>query len=317
MALAVLVAYLPNQGDAGSYIDRALSRYFEQVLSRSIVAEGPPPLPSPEGAFEADLPPLARELVGGTLEDARLLGQRLAEFHLALASITDDPAFAPEPFTTLYQRSLYQSLRSQARKGFELLRKRRKDLPETVREEAQRLLDREEELLVRAREITEARITARKTRDHGDLKLSQILVTGGDLFLIDLEGDPSRPLSDRRRKRSPWRDVACMVRSFHAAAFLALEHGRIRPEDARALRPWAYAWRFWVSTAFVRSYREVAGTGQFLASEPAHNRLLLEHYLIKRIMQELRTELSGTVTSRVQVPIEGLRQLLDWQAART
>src|SRR5439155_21698927 len=101
--------------------------------------------------LEEDLPATAQEFIGPYLESARLLGQRTAELHVALAVAPDEPNFAPEPFTTLYQRSLYQSMRSQARKVFEQLRKRVKDLPEAAQEDAKSLLGREEELLKRVR----------------------------------------------------------------------------------------------------------------------------------------------------------------------
>jgi maltose alpha-D-glucosyltransferase/alpha-amylase len=312
VALAILEAFVPNQGDAWRYTANALGRYYEHVLTRPGGAEGgPPPMRAPNDALAGELPPLARELVGGTIEDVRQLGRRVAEFHLALASVVDDPAFTPEPFTSLFQRSLYQSFRSQARKALETLRRRAKDLPEAAREDANNLLAREDEVLAAARKIYETKIAAQRTRSHGDLHLGQILVTGGDLVIIDLEGDARRPLSERRRKLSPLRDVASLMRSFHYAAFVALEHGRIRPEDARALRPWAYAWRFWVSTAFVRAYLEVAETGSFLPQDPGQRRLLLEFYLMKRAIYELRAELL-TGLDRVRIPMEGLLQILDW-----
>jgi maltose alpha-D-glucosyltransferase/alpha-amylase len=311
LTLAVLAAFIPNQGDAWRYTAHALGRYYEQVLTRPGGAGEAPSLQTNTDPLDSELPPLAQELVGGTLDDARLLGRRIAEFHVALASVTDDPAFAPEPFTSLYQRSLYQSLRSQTRKTFELLRKRRKELPEAAREDAQHLLERENEILEVARRIYEVKITAQQTRSHGDLHLGQILVTGKDVFLIDLEGDARRSLSDRRRKRSPLRDVASMVRSFHYAAFLALEHGHIRPEDARTSRPWGFAWRYWVSTTFIRAYLEVAGSASFLPQDRGQLRLLLEYYLLRRAAQELRSELLADL-NRVRIPVEGLLQFLDW-----
>jgi maltose alpha-D-glucosyltransferase/alpha-amylase len=311
--LAVLEGFVPNQGDAWHYTLDALGRYYEQALTQQAAGQD---LPLPRQAVlslaEADVPPAVQELLGPSLEAARLLGQRTAEFHLALASVPDDPDFAPEPFTALYQRSLYQSLRSQARQALEQLRKRLPDLPEGVRPDARQLLDREGELLRRARQVFECRITAQRTRCHGDYHLAQVLSTGKDFVIIDLEGDVSRPLSDRRRKRSPLRDVGGMLRSFHYAAVIAMRRGSIRPEDIPSLGPWAQFWRLWVSASFLKAYLAEAGAGSFLPRDRQELETLLDYYLLKRATNELRGDLSNR-PERVEVPLRGLLELLDAQ----
>jgi maltose alpha-D-glucosyltransferase/alpha-amylase len=228
---------------------------------------------------------------------------------LALASDPNDPAFAPEPFTTLIQRSHYQSLRSQARQALELLRKRLKELPDELRGPAQEVLDREADLLDRARAILGRRIAAQRTRGHGDYHLGQLLFTGRDFVVIDFEGESSRPLSDRRRKRSPLRDVASMLRSFDYATQRALSDGGLRPEDAARLGPWARLWHLWVSVEFVRSYLAAADGAVFLPADRAEVGLLLDFHLLKRAVNELRAELASH-SPLVRVPLQGLRQLL-------
>src|SRR5947199_2289952 len=185
MNLAVLHEYVPHQSDGFCYCQDVLSRYFEQALTRHARGEKPPVAArSPDRAtqqlelIDKEIPSLAQELIGPTLEVARLLGQRTAEMHLALASRPDDPDFAPEPFGTLYQRSLYQSLRSLARQAFVLLRKRQSELPEEVRGEARKLLDREDALLLRIRAVYEHKINAQRIRCHCDYKLREVLWTG-------------------------------------------------------------------------------------------------------------------------------------------
>src|SRR5262249_49187432 len=147
------------------------------------------------------------------LEFARLLGQRTAELHLALASVPEDPAFAPEPFTIMYQRSLYQSARTQARQVLDFLSKHLPELPGETHAAAQHLLALEGEILKRARRILEHKITALRIRCHANYHLGEVLFTGKDFVLTDFEGDPLRSGSDRRRKRSGLRDVASMLRS--------------------------------------------------------------------------------------------------------
>src|SRR5262249_51252468 len=159
-------------------------------------------------------------------------------------------------------------------------------------EDAQKALAYEPDLLERLRSIFKHKIDAMRIRCHGDYHLGQVLYTGKDFVILDLEGDPSRPLSDRRRKRSPLRDVAGMLRSFHFASAFALDRGKIRPEDAPALEPWARLWRRWASVAFVRAYLAAAGPGCFLPRARAELGVLLEYSLVKRVINELRYQLN-------------------------
>ena len=214
---------LRNSGDAWTYTLDALDQYLEQVAARPQGAErvSEPDKPLLELIAE-DPPPLAHELVGSYMESARLLGQRTAELHLALASDHLNADFAPEPFSVLYQRSIYQSMRNIAGRAFQLLRKSSKALPEEVRGQVKAVVDLEAEVTKRFRSIIERKIVSMRIRIHGDFHLGQVLNTGKDFIIIDFEGEPARSISDRRIKRSPLRDVAGMLRSFHYAAYTAL-----------------------------------------------------------------------------------------------
>src|SRR5205085_2874760 len=147
----------------------------------------------------------------------------------------------------------YQHIRSQAVRTFQLLRRRGKG-----NADAEELLGREEEIQQRIRRILSGRITGLRIRTHGDYHLGQVLHTGNDFVIIDFEGEPSRPLSERRIKRSALRDVAGMLRSFHYAPY-AVVHGQsqgsvIRGEDAAALESGARFWHRTVSDAFLHAY---------------------------------------------------------------
>jgi maltose alpha-D-glucosyltransferase/alpha-amylase len=249
------------------------------------------------------------------LETVRLLGQRAAEMHLALAGATDDPAFAPEPFTSLYQRSLYQSLRSQARQTFVLLRRSLDELPEEARPDARRLERQEDELLKRVQAVYEHKINAQRSRCHCDFNLREVLYTGRDIVIIDFEGMPLRPQSDRRRKYTPLRDVAEMLRSFHYAALFALHDGGIRREDRPTLAPWARLWQLWTSVAFLQGYRQTPGIGALLPPTLVEQDVLLDFYLVKRALNELRYELAQGL-GRAAIPIQGLLQVLETPRAQ-
>jgi maltose alpha-D-glucosyltransferase/alpha-amylase len=310
MTLALLQGYVPHQADGWRFTRDHLGRYYEQALMRPAdAAQLQTPLP-PFLVQGDGLPPLAQEMIGSYLEAVHLLAQRTAEFHLALASAVEDPNFLPEPFTTLYQRSLYQSMRSQVRQTFELLRKRIRDLPEAIHEDAAKLLSREPDLLRRAGAVLGPKCTALRQRIHGDYHLGQVLYTGRDFVLIDLEGQTARPLVDRRRKRSPLRDVAFMLRSFQYAAYTSLQSGTTRSQDRPGLEPWARFWYGWVSVAFVQTYLETAHRAPFLPATHEELGILLDYFLLKRAVNELRHELR-TEPERVAIPLRGLWQLME------
>jgi maltose alpha-D-glucosyltransferase/alpha-amylase len=312
LTLAVLHDYVPNQGDAWHYCHDALGRYFEQALTRPERGEQ---LPLPQEPLLVlrgrEIPLLAQDVLGPMVEIARLMGQRTAELHLALASGTDDPAFVPEPFTTLYQRSLYQSLRSQTRKTFILLRRHLDELPD----EARRLEKQEEALLQRCRAIYQHKLNGPRIRCHCDLNLREILWTGRDVVLVDFEGQPFRPLSDRRRKYTPLRDVAGMLRSFHYAALCALTDGGIRREDRPTLAPWAQLWELWTSVAYLQGYSESAKAGTLLPATLEEQDMLLDFYLVKRSLNELRYELTRA-PARAVIPIQALLGVLQTPTVR-
>ena len=222
MTLAILHEYRANQGDAWVYTLDELSRYLERVQSERMqdVAELRETAELLELA-EREPPELAQETIGSYLKAIQLLGQRTAELHISLASSTD-PDFAPELFSKLYQRSLYQTMRTQARKSLDVLRRQIGKLPEQIRDAGRHILDSQSTILARFREILDQKITARRLRCHGDFHLGQVLFTGKDFVIIDFEGEPDKSIGERRIKRSPLRDVAGMIRSLHYASHATL-----------------------------------------------------------------------------------------------
>ena len=315
MTLAILQGFVPNEGDAWHYTLDILGRYFERILARPDQLEEVEPPHQPLLALaEGEIPAPIHERIGTYLELARLLGQRSAELHLALAAEKEDPAFAPEAFTPFYQRSLYQSMRNLTAEVLALLRKRLRDLPESGRAEANKVLQSEDEILRRFRAIHHRKITAMRTRIHGDYHLGQVLWTGKDFVIIDFEGEPARSLSARRIKRSPLRDVAGMLRSFQYAAYGALQNqvqrGVIPADQLPRWEPWARLWIAWVSSAFLKSYLKIAATGSFLPQDPAELAALIEAYLLEKAIYEVGYELNNR-PDWVRLPLLGIVELLE------
>jgi maltose alpha-D-glucosyltransferase/alpha-amylase len=312
--LAMLQRYEPNQGDAWEYTLNMLDRYFEQIVAQNAALEMAA-VPR-EGLFELALsepPRELAELTGFYTESARTLGRRTAQMHLALGESSQDPVFAPERFTKLYQRSLYQSMRTACRRNFSLLRRRLKHLPEAARAEATDLSGREPAILDVFRRLLDIRISAMRTRCHGDYHLGQVLYTGKDFIIIDFEGEPVRPVSERLIKRSPLRDVAGMLRSFHYASRMALQNtetrGWVQPENRTLMGSWAEYWFKWIAAVFLSEYLQVAGGGHFLPENQTARQVLLESYLLEKAVYELGYELNNR-PDWVGIPITGILQVM-------
>jgi maltose alpha-D-glucosyltransferase/alpha-amylase len=309
--LATLQTFVRNEGDAWQYSLDFLNRYFKHVLAHPTVQV--PPIPDKHLlSLLKDPPALAQETIGPYLVSAQLLGERTAGLHIALASAPDDPAFAPEPFSVLYQNSLWHAMRSSATQTFQLLRDRLKEIPDDLQVNAQKVLDSQTSITDRFRLVRNQRISGARIRCHGDYHLGQVLYTGKDFVIIDFEGEPARSLSERRIKRSPLRDVAGMIRSFHYAAHSAVL-GQSSPvpeaEESPTLERWAEFWYTWVSSSFLRSYLNAMENTQLLPNDPEQLRILFDAYVLEKAIYEIGYELNNR-PDWLKVPLEGILQLM-------
>ena len=312
VSLAILESFVPNEGDAWQYTLDSLERYFEGVLTHPTVQAPPVPQKSLLSLLK-EPPSLAKDTIGAYMASAQALGERTAELHIALASGVANADFAPEPFTFMYQTSLYQSLRGFAIRTLDQLRENLKHLPEDTREYARAVLDMEKTIIDRYNLIRRGKITASRIRCHGDYHLGQVLYTGKDFVIIDFEGEPARSLSERRLKRSPLRDVAGMIRSFHYAAHTALNKRvplQSKPEDALPLlQHWAQYWYVWVSVDFLNTYLNTVSQIGLLPEDPDKLKILLDAFLLDKALYEVGYELNNR-PDWVKVPLQGILQML-------
>ncbi|MBW3662873.1 MAG: maltose alpha-D-glucosyltransferase [Actinobacteria bacterium] len=318
--LAVLQELVPNEGDAWSQALDELGRFYEAVLSDERVIVAPPTLDRSALARGAALEDI-EDRVGPYASLVSLLGRRTAELHAALASDDEDEAFAPEPFTALHLRSVYQGMRTRARRTLQLLRRSARDITDDeTRAAVESLAKREDDVLAVFAPLKTAKLSGLRTRTHGDYHLGQVLWTGRDFTIIDFEGEPALPLGERRIKRSPLRDVAGMLRSFEYAAHVAAralqERGTLTSdEDAAAIASAADAWSAWVGAAFLRGYLEAAEGSRFLPDTADETALLLRVYLLEKTLYELTYELNNR-PDWVAIPLAGAERLLDLSSAQ-
>jgi maltose alpha-D-glucosyltransferase/alpha-amylase len=304
--IGFLQRLVPNQGDGWIWMLDELGRYYERVLtlpSDELLAFGAPgPLQLGDGEF----PPGLDEALGFSDDAAAALGRRTALMHLALAEPTDDPAFAPEPFDAGDVRALADGVRAQAATAFNRLRDILPSLPDDVVETASRALSLRSRVMAHVSTLSDVRPRCTRIRVHGDYHLGQVLRVGNDFVIIDFEGEPTRPIAERRARHSALKDVAGMLRSISYAARFALHtHLARRTGSEDRLLRWTRLWERAAHAAFMRSYRRTAGDASFVPSDEADLARLLKLYLLDKVLYELRYELDNR-PSWVRVPLAGM-----------
>ncbi|HZZ28817.1 MAG TPA: maltose alpha-D-glucosyltransferase [Pirellulales bacterium] len=316
LTLAVLNVFVPQTETAWQFALDNLSRYFEQVLTLPMER-----WPRSEGLGNQSLweiaavpsPAPIQELASGFLHAATLLGQRTAEMHKALASDPETPTFAPEVFSQLYQRSLYQSARKSAVQNLQRLKKRLSHLSPRAQQLGRQVLDQEKHVLDQLKSITSGRIVAERIRCHGDYHLGQVLYTGKDFVIIDFEGEPLRSFSERRIKCSPLQDVASMIRSFHYAAAQGFNHvavaGLHTPETTEPLKHAGTAWAISIVGTFLQAYQTTIGNAAFFPPAAKDRELLLNFYLLQKAIYEMGYELNNR-PDWVEIPLAAIIYLL-------
>ncbi|MFO0866990.1 MAG: maltose alpha-D-glucosyltransferase [Gemmataceae bacterium] len=293
LTLGILQALIPNQGDGWRHAIEELSRYYERAWARLAGPDPTPPDGRPLLALSNATPPLGiLETIATYLRAAETLGRRTAEMHRALDDSADVAAFAPEPLTVADMQSLREEILAQRRRSLASLKANLGRLSGEVAVDAQRLLDIGSAAIERLARNSDLVPHAAKTRVHGDYHLGQVLWVENDYVILDFEGEPTRPVEERRAKFSPLRDVAGMLRSYHYAAYAGLfAFTQNRPADYPKLEPWAEIWQQWVAAAFLRAYRDTAHGSSFLPTSESEFAALLRSFMLSKAFYELGYEL--------------------------
>jgi maltose alpha-D-glucosyltransferase/alpha-amylase len=307
--VALLQRFVPNEGTAWDHACAEVGRFYERILASH---EAPEPPPSPLGPLASHarqpLPPVLGETMNAYYEIARLLGTRTADMHVAFAS-SDDPAFAPEPFSSFDRRSVYQSFRNLIGRVVRELRVRRAELPAHTLTLAKEIVDREPAILERIAPLLHAGMGGQRVRIHGDYHLGQVLHTGKDFVIVDFDGDAKSTPAERQRKRSALRDVAQMLRSFRYAAYTARTGGVVREEDQARLEPWERLWTDWTHAGFLRGYFERAQGQAFLPATEDALGMLLDRHIFARTLHELQDWTAGGPAS-IELPLADILRML-------
>ena len=307
--LALVHGYVPNEGTAWTRTRTEVDDYFKRMhVSDAHRDEMQQSSPTRFYALKfalSDPPALATELIGSFLTFSEQMGRRLAEMHLRLSKVTNEPAFAAEVFNDFYRQGLYHGYVGLTARRLEFLRQRYAAMEPELRDLAEKVLDQEPAILQKFNAIFEQRVPSERTRFHGRMHLGHALVAGDDAVFFDFDGDPSLHLSERRIKRCPLRDVAGMLMSFAYATRVGM-----RAMEGSDLPVWGRFWFTHASAAFLRGYWKVASDAPYMPKQEAHQQILLDAYLLERALLDIRQDIEDK-PDLAGVPFRVILYLLD------
>ena len=291
-ALAVVHAFVENQGDAWSLTVGSLERLID--TQRLNLAE-----PILETADTLVL-----------LQRMRQIGKRTGEMHMALASRPDIADFAPEPIGPADVAAWADDLAARTRSRLNLLEASQASLPPVAQELASRLLESRDRILDHIENDRHAAYSGQNIRHHGDFHLGQILIAKDDAYILDFEGEPRRTLAERRRKAPPARDVAGLIRSIDYAISAAMDNTPdLNAEDRSVLTPLMRDWGERMTDAFGTSYRETLGDGPLWPTDKEQSRRLLDLFLLEKALYEIEYELTNR-PAWSHIPLEATARIL-------
>ena len=308
-SILMLQRFVSNQGNAWEVTLAELGRYFERIAALPYVPAAPARAREWLEGSSPQPPDLVTEALGLYASTAEVLGRRTGELHVALSGGTADPAFGIEPLAGADLAAAVAAMREHALGQLVLAERAIPRLDERRRQLVADVLGRRNDLLQQFDAMERLGDAGGRIRCHGDYHLGQVLVTEGDVMIIDFEGEPARAIAERRAKMSPLRDVAGMLRSFGYAALTGLgAAAQNRPEGLERLQPWADLWESWIGAIFLRAYLTATRGAGFLPGSERAVSTLLRAYVLDKALYELGYELNNR-PEWVHIPLTGLLRL--------
>jgi maltose alpha-D-glucosyltransferase / alpha-amylase len=312
IVLGQMQEMIENHGDGYGYFLERLNNYIERLLS----GEKQEPISQLSGSLAVpaayeQLPESLQALLGSpSAGQARLLGIRTAEMHLALASATGKD-FKPEAFSLHYQRSLFSSMQSLVRETYQNMSRYKAKLPADLQARTEQILAFRPELLATLKKIYAKKLDTLKIRIHGNYHLGQVLLTGKDMAINDYSGDPSLDYSERRLRRSPFVDLASMVVSFYEVAFEGfINSQQFHGTDLQPLYPMAAVWAHYMSGFFIGGYKEMVKGSALIPADPGDFEMMLQNYIVQKALHVFNDYLRDA-PRRLIIPQTILRAVLN------
>jgi len=297
-AIGIIHAYVENQGDGWTMTSGYLDRFADEQRL----------LPASEHPGESE------ELIP-YLRYMSQTGRRVAEMHVALAANSALADFAPEPTRPEDVQRWIGDVMARAERVFEALRQRRDGTREADRPLVDEMLAQRAGLEARLSALLPREIDGLNIRHHGDFHLGQMLIVKDDICIIDFEGEPRRPLAERRRKAPAARDVAGLIRSIDYSVTAALERGlKIAPDEQGKLARALAHWRDRSADAFLAGYREAMTNQRLWPADPYAAGDLLNFFLLEKAFYEIEYELAHR-PDWLRVPLMGMLRVLSEPAS--
>lgn len=295
--LMIAQGYLSNQGDAWGWTQNNLERAIRDELAEAISEQ--------EQHYNA---------LGELADFAGLLGQRLGEMHNVLAAPTSNPDFQPEVTTVKDSQGWAKQVGAQIERALQLLKQHQNQLNPADQGLVTQLLAQKKAIASHVQALAKATVGGLRIRVHGDLHLGQVMVVKGDAYLIDFEGEPARPLHERRGKHSPYKDVSGVLRSFDYAAAMALNvqgQGLDHSADTDASRQRVVD-RYLTEArqAFIQAYQQATSTLAHDWQDAKGAEAALALFSLEKAAYEVAYEAENRPTW-LAVPLRGLHGLLD------
>jgi maltose alpha-D-glucosyltransferase/alpha-amylase len=244
-------------------------------------------------------------------------GKRVAEMHLALAASQQFADFTPEPTWPEDVERWINDVMARAGRVFDALKQRRDAIREADRSLVDQVLAQHDTLLQRLSALLPGDIDGLKIRHHGDFHLGQILIVKDDIFIIDFEGEPRRPLEDRRRKAPAARDVAGLIRSIDYSATAALSRAlKVAPDEHGKLGAALAEWRDRATASFLGAYRESMTNQRLWPADPDDAERILNFFLLEKAFYEIEYELAYR-PDWLRVPLTGMLRILSQNSNET
>lgn len=284
LGVGILQAFVANDGDGWGYT----MKYLQSVFAKA---------KNGEAIDHADY-----------LKTAALLGKRTAEMHKAFAKGTDK-VFAPAPVSPADLTDWTAQVVAQADRTIAVAKANVAPLTGDMRRKVENLIDRRDAIVERIKALVPANVKCMKTRFHGDYHLGQVVVANGDFFLLDFEGEPLRPITERQIKHCVLKDVAGMVRSFDYAAFGSVLMF-VDEADRPQMLPVAAEWQKQATEAFLNGYfQNMAGCAS-LPDNAADTQKLLDLFVLEKALYEVIYEVANR-PDWLAIPMNGLARLID------
>ena len=296
-AIAVVHAFVENQGDAWTVTSAYLDRFVDEqrlLATTEHPSEGEEQVPY--------------------LRYMTQIGRRVAEMHLALAASEQFPDYAPEPTRPDLVKHWIDEAVARAERVFDTLKQKRDTIKEADRPLVDQALAHRPSLRERLSALLPQDIDGLNIRHHGDFHLGQILIVKDDIFIIDFEGEPRRALDERRHKAPAARDVAGLIRSIDYSATAALERAlKVAPDEQGKLGAALAEWRDREVAAFLAAYRETMTNAPLWPADPQAADKMLQFFLLQKALYEIEYELAYR-PDWLRVPLSGMLRILSLHA---